>query len=79
MTIHWLLFDIRRNICKGHLATIKAHAIKITFLTSVWLLVNLTASPKQPQSLMGLKRANHKVIKVINAIKTAINLVTTLL
>ena len=47
-------------------------AMKKTFLPKVCQLVSLSASPKQPQSLIGLKRARYSVKSVITPIKIVV-------
>lgn len=68
-TIHWLDREINRHIFIGHMANTMEQANSTMFFNSVSMLVSFTASPKQPQSLMGLAMANQSVIPIINIIK----------
>lgn len=44
-----------------------------TFFQNVSQLVNTKASPKHPQSDIGLAKANHNVTAVINSMKNILN------
>ena len=48
-----------------------------TFFQKVCQLVSTSASPKQPQSLMGFSMASHSVSSVITTIMASVSLVTT--
>ena len=74
MTIHWLALLTNRNMSLGHLTTTSAHASSTTFFQNVCQLVSTTASPKQPQSLMGLASASQSVSGVITAMISNISL-----
>lgn len=65
MTIHWLDSDTNLIILSGLHAVTTAIVSKAMFFHSVCVLVSLTASPKHPQSLMGLAMASHSVTAVI--------------
>ena len=56
-----------------HLNTDTAASNKKQFFQKVCQLVNTTASPKQPQSDIGLSIANHKVSGVITPIISSMN------
>ena len=59
---------MNRIISNGCHHTVKAHASSTTFLANVCQLVSTTASPKHPQSLIGLATAIHRVRGVIRSI-----------
>ena len=69
---------MKRTISSGHLATMIAAASSTTFFHSVCQLVSTMASPKQPQSLMGLASASHSVSGVIISRMTTIILEVSL-
>jgi hypothetical protein len=62
-----------------HLKTDTAAINKSTFFPKVSQLVKVTASPKHPQSDIGLERANHKVSGVITPMISTTNKVVILL
>lgn len=62
----------------GHTATTREHANSTMFLPSVSQLVSVTASPKHPQSLMGLAMTSQSVSGVIMHMTATISLDTTL-
>ena len=67
MTIHWFDSLMKRNICFGQCATMRAQTSSTTFFQNVCQLVSTNASPKHPQSLMGLAKANQSVSGVITS------------
>ena len=52
----------------GHRLTMTASSSRTTFLKKVCQLVSTMASPKHPQSLMGLAMASHSVSGVMTSI-----------
>ena len=74
MTIHWFDSETKRNMSLGHQATTTAQPNSRMFFQNVCQLVSTTASPKHPQSLMGLASASHSVRGVITAIISNISL-----
>ena len=73
MTIHCVGLEINLTLCSGNLQSKMEIAKSMMFLPKVSKLVNLIASPKQPQSLTGLAMAIHVVMSVITTmIKTKI-------
>lgn len=68
MTIHCVGLEINLTICSGNLQSKMEIAKSMMFLPKVSKLVNLIASPKQPQSLTGFAIAIHVVMSVITTI-----------
>ena len=61
ITIHWFVLDTKRSISSGCHAMSSAQVSRTAFLQKVCQLVSTSASPKHPQSLMGLAMASHSV------------------
>lgn len=73
IAIHWLGLDTNRTIFSGHRATIITAMSSTMFFPKVCQFVRWMASPKQPQSVMGLNIASHAVMSVITAMKTSMS------
>lgn len=61
----------------GQMAKTMAQPSSTMFFNNVSVLLSLIASPKHPQSLMGLAMANHSVTTVMIAMKTSVIFDTT--
>ena len=72
MTIHWLDFEMNLTIFSGHHATTAAIISRAMFFSNVAWLLSFSASPKHPQSLMGLAMASHRVTSVMTAIRASV-------
>ena len=77
MTIHWLDLLTKRNISFGFHATMTAMSSSTTFFQKVCQLVSTMASPKHPQSLMGLAMASHSVSRVMTTMMPTSSLETS--
>ena len=65
-----------RACSNGHFHTTMAAPSSITFFHSVCQLVSTSASPKQPQSLIGLLKASQSVSGVITTMMASTSLDT---
>ena len=72
MAIHWCVFEMNRYIFNGHRHRTMAGTIKTRFFSSVCVLVSRMASPKQPQSVTGLNKTNHRLTNVMPTMNTSI-------